>query len=147
MIYLSITQIDAVTGIICTAEPMRTGPSYPQIKGCEIIWCNKSTWPIATTSEGAHTVAPLFFGYCDDDADLNVSGVVSTYSFEEYQTLKNVEHQARKPYPSWIGNQEEMTWSAPVSMPIDATVNGGNVYYQWNESTISWIENTFSVAP
>ena len=70
MIYLSITQIDAVTGIICTAEPMRTGPAYPQIKNCNIYWCNKSTWPIATTAEGAHTVAPLFFGTCDDDADL-----------------------------------------------------------------------------
>lgn len=135
MIYLSITQIDADTGIICTAEPMRTGPAYPQIKNCNIYWCNKSTWPIATTAEGAHTVAPLFFGTCDDDADLTISGVVATYTAEEYQALKTAEHQARKPpYPSWVGNEEEMTWEPPTPYP-----NDGKGYY-WNEDQIAWVE-------
>ena len=136
MIYLSITQIDAVTGIICTAEPMRTGPAYPQIKNCNIVWCDKSTWPIATTSTGAHTVAPLFFGTCDDDADLTIAGVVATYTAEQYQALKTAEHQARKPYPSWIGNEETMTWEAPVPYPD----NGKR--YTWDEPTTSWIEVT-----
>lgn len=134
MIYLSITQIDASTGIICTAEPMRTGPSYPQIKNCNIVWCNKSTWPIATTSTGAHTVAPLFFGTCDDDADLTVAGVVATYTAEEYQALKTAEHQARKPFPSWIGNEETMTWEAPTPRPQD------DKYYVWNEDQLAWVE-------
>jgi hypothetical protein len=132
MIYLSITQIDADTKIICTAEPMRTGPSYPQIKNCNIVWCNKSTWPIATTPEGAHTVAPLFFGTCDDDANLSVAGVVATYTQEEYSALKTAEHQARKPYPSWIGDEETMTWSPPILYPND------NKIYKWNETTLSW---------
>jgi hypothetical protein len=136
MTYLSITQIDAVTGIICTAEPMRTGPSYPQIKNCDIVWCNKSTWPIATTSTGAHTVAPLFFGTCADDADLSVSGVVATYTAEEYQALKTAEHQARKPYPSWIGNEETMTWDAPTPYPQD------DKDYYWDEPSVSWVEST-----
>ena len=132
MIYLSITQIDASTGIVCTSEPMRTGPSYPQIKGFVFGWSNESIWPITTTSEGAHTTAPLFFGTCDDDANLNVSGVVATYTAEEYQALKTAEHQARKPYPSWIGNEETMTWDAPATYP-----NNGNEYY-WDEPTVSW---------
>lgn len=136
MIYLSITQIDASTGIICTAEPMRTGPAYPQIKNCNIVWCNKSTWPIPTTSTGAHTRAPLFFGTCDDDAVINIPGVVATYTAEEYQALKTAEHQARKPYPSWIGNEETMTWEAPTPYPD----NGKG--YTWDEPTISWIEVT-----
>jgi hypothetical protein len=136
MIYLSITQIDADTKIICTAEPMRTGPSYPEIKNCNIVWCNKSTWPIATTPEGAHTVAPLFFGTCDDDADLSVAGVVATYTQEEYAALKTAEHQARKPYPSWIGDEETMTWSPPTPYP-DA-----NKIYRWDETTLFWIEVT-----
>lgn len=134
MIYLSITQIDADTGIICTAEPMRTGPSFPQIKGWAINWWNQSTWPIATTSTGAHTVAPLFFGTCADDADLTVTGVVATYTAEEYQALKTAEHEARKPYPSWIGNVETMTWQPPTPYPDD-----GKNYY-WDEPTTSWIE-------
>lgn len=136
MIYLSITQIDATTGIICTAEPMRTGPAYPQIKNCNIVWCNKSTWPIATTSDGAHTLPPLFYGTCDDDADLSVSGVVATYTAEEYQALKTAEHQARKPYPSWVGNEETMTWNSPVPYPDD-----GGKYY-WDEPSISWVSRT-----
>jgi len=134
MIYLAITQIDAVTGIICTAEPMRTGPSYPQIKNFINVWCNTSTWPIATTPEGAHTVAPLFFGTCDDDADLTVAGVVATYTPEEYQALKTAEFQARKPFPSWIGNEETMTWQAPIPFPQD------DKYYFWNEQQLAWIE-------
>jgi hypothetical protein len=134
MIYLSITQIDADTGIICTAEPMRTGPAYPQIKNCNIVWCNKSTWPISTTAEGAHTRAPLFFGTCDDDADLTVSGVVATYTAEEYQALKTAEHQARKPYASWIGDEETMEWNPPIAWP-----NDGKRYY-WSEEQLAWIE-------
>lgn len=134
MIYLCITQIDASTGIICTAEPMRTGPTYPQIKNCEIIWCNKSTWPISTTPEGAHTRAPLFFGTCDDDADISIAGVVATYTAEEYQVLKTAEHQARKPFPSWIGNEEAMTWQAPTPIPDYQKC------YSWDETTTSWNE-------
>jgi len=134
MIYLSITQIDADTGIICTAEPMRTGPSYPQIKDWVVNWWNQSTWPIATTPEGAHTVAPLFFGTCADDANLTVTGVVATYTAEEYQALKSAEHEARKPYPSWIGNVEAMTWQPPIPYPDD-----GKSYY-WNEEQVAWIE-------
>ena len=134
MIYLCITQIDASTGIICTAEPMRTGPTYPQIKNCEIIWCNKSTWPISTTPEGAHSRAPLFFGTCDDDANISIAGVVATYTAEEYQALKTAEHQARKPYSSWIGNEEAMTWEAPAPMPQD------DKEYRWDEATTSWVE-------
>ena len=134
MIYLSITQIDADTGIVCTAEPMRTGPSYPQIKNCNIVWCDKSTWPIPTTAEGAHTRAPLFFGTCDDDADLTVSGVVATYTAEEYQALKTAEHQARKPYASWIGNEATMEWDAPTPYPDDGK------RYSWNEEQLAWVE-------
>jgi hypothetical protein len=134
MIYLSITQIDADTGIVCTQEPMRTGPAYPQIKNCNIIWCNKSTWPINTTAEGAHTRPPLFFGTCDNDADLSVSGVVSTYTLEEYQALKTAEHQARKPFASWIGNEETMLWEPPIAYPNDDKM------YEWDENSLSWVE-------
>jgi hypothetical protein len=133
MIYLSITQIDADTGIICTAEPMRTGPSFPNLKNWNVSWWNESNWPIATTSEGAHTVAPLFFGTCDDDADLTVAGVVANYTIEEYQALKTAEHQARKPFASWIGNEEAMSWEAPIP-----PINDGN-HYSWSEEQLSWV--------
>lgn len=136
MKYLSITQIDATTKKLCTEEPMRTGPDYPQIKNCNIVWCNKSTWPIPTTPEGAYTRPPLFFGTCDDDADISIPGVVSLYTEEEYQQLKTAEHQARKPFPSWIGDEETMTWTPPVPLPED-----GKQYY-WDEQNTTWVSQT-----
>jgi hypothetical protein len=136
MVYLSITEIDAKTKIICTAEPMRTGPAYPQIKNFNFMWCNQSTWPISTTPEGAYTVAPLFFGTCDDDADLSVEGVISIYTQEEFFKLKTMEYQARKPFPSWVGNEETMVWIPPVPYPEGADPHA----YRWDEETTSWKE-------
>lgn len=136
MLYLSITQIDAVTGIVCTAEPMRTGPTYPQVKDFVVNWTNESTWPIPTTPEGAHSRAPLFFGTCDDDVDLTATGIVATYTAEAYQALKIAEHQARKPYPSWVGDEEMMTWKPPTLRPTNAQK------YYWDEPSLSWVSQT-----
>jgi len=37
-----------------------------------------------------------------------------------------------KPYNSWILNEEECHWEAPVAYPNDDGI------YIWNESTLSW---------
>jgi hypothetical protein len=39
---------------------------------------------------------------------------------------------APKPYNSWILNEEECQWEAPVAYPNDDGI------YTWNESTLSW---------
>ena len=39
---------------------------------------------------------------------------------------------APKPYNSWILNEEECHWEAPVAYPTDGK------FYNWNESTTSW---------
>jgi len=41
--YICITEVDAVTKIVCTSAPQRTGPSMTDIKGLQIIWQDKST--------------------------------------------------------------------------------------------------------
>lgn len=133
--YIAITQVDIVTKILCTQAPMKTGPEYPTIKGFIFEFDNSSTWPIETTENGTYKNMPLIYGICDDDADLTVSGVVSTYTAEEIQLLKTTEHQARKPFPSWIGNINTMSWEPPAPCP-----NDGNYY--WDESTVSWIKQT-----
>jgi hypothetical protein len=38
----------------------------------------------------------------------------------------------KKPYASWILNEDTCQWEAPVAMPIDDNK------YTWNESTTSW---------
>ena len=140
--YICVTEVDAVTKIPCTVEPQRTGPSMPSVKGLKIIWQNKSTFPVSTDATGTYLRAPKYYGTCDDDADTNIAGVLQVLTEEEYNTLRAAEHEARRPYPSWIGYSDTMTWGAPVPRPANALMNGGNVAYQWDEATVNWIPQT-----
>ena len=137
--YICITEVDAVTKIVCTAEPQRTGPSMPAIKGWTHIWHDSSTWPVSTAPDGTYLRAPKYYGTCDADAYLNIAGVLQVLSETEFNAAKVAEHEARKPYPSWIGYIDTMTWGAPVPRPADAVMNGGNVRYQWDEATVNWV--------
>ena len=38
----------------------------------------------------------------------------------------------KKPFNSWILNEDTCLWNAPVAMPIDENK------YTWNESTLTW---------
>jgi hypothetical protein len=137
--YICITEVDAVTKIVCTAEPQRTGPSMPEVKGWTHIWHDSSTWPVSTAPDGTYLRAPRYYGTCDDDADTTIAGVLQVLTEAEFNAAKVAEHEARKPYPSWVGYLDTMTWAAPVARPADAIMNGGNVRYQWDEATVNWI--------
>jgi hypothetical protein len=136
MKHVILTEVDAVTKIPCTVEPQRTGPSLPAVKGWVYIWHDQSTWPVEVSSNGTYLRAPKYYGTCDDDANTSVAGVLQVLTTEEYQSLKTAEYQARKPFPSWIGNEETMAWDAPTPYPD----NGKQ--YTWDEPTVSWIEVT-----
>ena len=140
--YICVTEIDKETKILCTIEPQKTGPSMPEIKGLKHEWNDNSTWPVELSSDGTYLRAPKYYGTCDDDADVTVSGVLQVLTEDEYKALKIIEHEARKPYPSWIGYLDTMSWSAPVARPVDAIINGGNVRYQWDEVTVNWVPQT-----
>lgn len=140
--YICVTEVDAVTKIPCTVEPQRTGPSMPAVKGFQYKWQNSSTYPVSTDATGTYLRAPKYYGTCDDDADTNIAGVLQVLTEEEYNTLRAEEHEARRPYPSWIGYSDTMTWGAPIPKPADAVMNGGNVRYQWDETTVNWIPIT-----
>ena len=134
MIYLSITQIDADTGIVCTQEPMRTGPAYPQIKNCNIIWCNKSTWPIDTTAEGAHTRPPLFFGTCDNDADLSVSGVVpGTYTLSTI----SVDAYGRVTFANTGSASAALTANSLTTSNFSVLESGGKLIFKYGATVIA----------
>lgn len=140
--YICVTEVDAVTKIPCTVEPQRTGPSMPNVKGFQYKWQNSSTYPVELAPNGTYLRAPKYYGTCNDDADTNIAGVLQLLTEEEYNTLRTAEHEARRPYPSWIGYLDTMTWGAPVPRPADAIMNGGNVLYQWDEATVNWIPQT-----
>jgi hypothetical protein len=134
--YIQLTNIDADTGILCTEAPMRTGPALPNIKGFQFIFQNESDFPIASNQDGSLTNPPLLYGTCDDDADTSLVGVLKVLSQVEFDADKQAEHQARKPYPSWVGDIDTMSWEAPAPYPQD------DKQYYWDEPTINWIEVT-----
>jgi uncharacterized protein YqfB (UPF0267 family) len=74
--HICVTHVDSRTGIPCTVAPMSHGPAFPKIKGLNIVFGNQTQWP---------TNEPLFFGTCDDDADLSIQGVIKTLTAEEYE--------------------------------------------------------------
>jgi hypothetical protein len=139
MKYICVTEIDAKTKVPCTIEPQRAGPSMPDVKGLQFVWSDMSTWPVEHDQTGKYLRAPKYYCTCDDDADTDVSGVLEVMTEADWNAAKEVEHLARKPYPSWIGYLDTMTWGPPVPRPVDAIMNGGNVRYQWDEKTISWV--------
>jgi hypothetical protein len=47
---------------------------------------------------------------------------------------KNDVFYPEKPYSSWILNNQNWSWEAPISMPTD-----GNLY-KWDETSISWVK-------
>lgn len=133
--YICVTEVDAVTKIPCTVEPQRTGPSMPLIKNLKLDWADQSTWPVKVDKTGVYLRAPKYYGTCDDDADINIPGVLEVLSGEEWMQRKHDEFYARKPYSSWIWDSLSMTWNSPVPYP-----QGANPYeYYWDESTLAWI--------
>ena len=137
--YLKITDIDSITKIEGHIEPMRNGPVKPEIKGLKYLWMKTSNWPISCTPEGILIEPTLYYVTCDDDADLNITGIISIITEEECNKDKEVEFQARKPpYDSWIGDFNTLMWYAPVPYPENAEFG----QYFWDEPTISWKEFT-----
>ena len=132
--YIQLTNIDANTGILCTEAPMRTGPVMPEVKGFQYSFAKESVYPIDTNADGSYAEMPLYYGTCDDDADTSLTGVVKVLTEAEFNADKQAEHQARKPYPSWVGDIDTMSWQPPVPYPQD-----GKQYY-WDEETINWAE-------
>jgi len=50
-----------------------------------------------------------------------------------YDSVNDVFYEPQ-PYESWILDQTDWTWKAPVAMPTDGKA------YKWEESSKSWVE-------
>ena len=60
----------------------------------------------------------------------NFAGIGHTYDEDRDAFIP------KKPYNSWILNEDTCLWEAPVAKP--ATTLEDNQYYSWNESIINW---------
>ena len=47
-----------------------------------------------------------------------------------------------KPFASWVLDNDEANWKAPVAQPADMGYGEGQKMYSWNEETTSWTEVT-----
>ena len=131
---IKFTYVDSVTQISVEKEPSRHGPHFPKIKGLTYLFALERKYP---------TMVPEFIGECDDDADLNIDGCFGEITEAKFIAERQEEINARKPYPSWVLNQQVWNnyslllvdlWSPPVEMPNDGQ------HYQWDERTVSWKE-------
>jgi hypothetical protein len=119
MKYLKFTYVDAQTNIRVDKAPARNGPKFPEIKGLQYFFAAERKYP---------TDVPEFFGFCDDNADLNIDGCFCEITNAEFIAERQEEINSRKPYLSWVLNQEVWDnpllllvdlWSPPVAMPND----------------------------
>lgn len=134
MKHVKFTYVDAQTNICVNKAPARNGPKFPEIKGLQFVFAAERNYP---------TDVPEFFGVCDDDADLEIDGCFGVLTEAEFIAERHTEINARKPYPSWVVNQEVWNnplviltdlWLPPVPYPDDGKM------YAWDEDTVSWVE-------
>jgi len=100
MKYIAVTHVDRKTGVPGFKAPMRNGPVHPDVKGLNIEFWDASRWPISHPDD-----YPLFYGTCDDDADLDIPGVMRVFednesdgtAKEQYDAIWNQELKARLP--------------------------------------------------
>ena len=133
MLHIVVTQVDSVSKQPCTAEPMRTGPAFPALNNLVVDFFNGSEWPIEIV-DGVYQTPPKFYGTCDDDSFTGFPGVLEVVTPEEFTRRKRNEFYARRPYPSWVFDENTLLWSSPVPMPIDGSM------CKWDEATQTWVE-------
>jgi hypothetical protein len=92
MKHIAVTHVDSRTKVPGFKAPMRNGPSFPDVKGLNIIWWDASRWPIEHPDD-----YPLFYGTCDDDADIESPGVMMVITEETYNELYEMELRNRLP--------------------------------------------------
>jgi hypothetical protein len=138
MKYIVVTEIDQISKIPCTVLPMVGGVSLPEIKGINLDWADMSTWPVEVAQDGKYLRPPKYYATCDDDANLDVAGVVEVLTEQEWMERKHDEFYARRPYNSWIWDSKTLTWASPIPYPENVNFNE----YYWDENTISWVKET-----
>ncbi len=93
--YICVTYIDAITGVVCTEAPMATGPVLPQLTGWKYEFANESAYPIKTKADGSFESAPLFYGTCDNNANIDRPGIIKKLTKAEFDKAREDELAAR----------------------------------------------------
>ena len=84
--YICITHVDSITKLPIDMAQLTNGPAFPEIKGLVINWWNETDWP---------TDKPLFYGECDDDANIDLPGVIEVLTEEDYLNKRTSQIQIK----------------------------------------------------
>ena len=84
---IKFTYVDVMTRRPVNEEPAVNGHDFPTVPGITFDFGNESEWPCSF---------PLFFGWCDDDADPLTPGIIEVIPDNaSYDAVKAVEMSAR----------------------------------------------------
>lgn len=86
MRYLNFTYVDAVTRRPVSETAARNGPVMPTIAGLQFGFALESLYP---------TAVPSLYGTCDDNAELDVPGVLGELTLEQYEAAFEAEMTVR----------------------------------------------------
>lgn len=90
MAYLAYVQVDAVTGIPCSVEPLANGPKDPAIPGLRFGFALESEYPVQWPAYPKH------YGACDDSGvNPDTPGFVQFLTTEQYEEIKRLEFASR----------------------------------------------------
>ena len=93
MKHLTFTYVDNQTGVPGYVEPMRNGPAFPNVPGLTYLFALESLYP---------TEKPIFYGTCDDDADVRIPGVLHVVSAEDAFSAHANEVRRRLANKRWM---------------------------------------------
>ena len=93
MKHVTFTHVDSVTGVPGYVEPMRNGPAFPDVSGLTYMFALESLYP---------TEKPIFYGTCDDDADVRIPGVLHVVSAEDAFSAHANEVRRRLANKRWM---------------------------------------------
>jgi hypothetical protein len=93
--YVCVTNVDAITGIVCTQEPMKNGPAIPKLSGWNFEFANSSAHPIQCDADGSYKAAPLYYGTCDNNVNMDIPGIVKSLTKAEFEKARDAEMKAR----------------------------------------------------
>ena len=109
-----VLRVTVVSNDVATTE--RAGEEFLQnLHGSRDVWKQTSY----NTFGGEHKLGGTPFRK-------NYAGIGFTYDEDRDAFIP------KKPFNSWILNEDTCLWNAPVDMPDDGET------YTWNETTISW---------
>lgn len=116
-----------------TTEGAWFRPEFPAVKGLELKWTDESnhSGPVFIKKEDA--VEPLFYGTCDDDAETNLTGVVSVLTEQAYKDAFRAEKYKVPHRETWVFDEEKLCWVPPLPCPSDGAD------YQWDEEHQAWV--------